>query len=105
MVRAFDAYELQPARLVGVSAGGAIAPPTLVIHGTADPMFPIEHGQALAEVIPNTHLVVASGAGHGLESMDTGMVLNAILKHTGDRSSRFRSDRPPHTEGGIDERT
>jgi pimeloyl-ACP methyl ester carboxylesterase len=26
-----------------------IAVPTLVIHGTADPMFPLEHGQALAE--------------------------------------------------------
>lgn len=27
--------------------------PTLVIHGTADPINPIEHGKKLAEVIPN----------------------------------------------------
>jgi pimeloyl-ACP methyl ester carboxylesterase len=27
----------------------SIAAPTLVIHGTADPMFPLAHGQALAE--------------------------------------------------------
>ena len=26
----------------------SIAVPTLVIHGTADPMFPLEHGEALA---------------------------------------------------------
>ena len=30
----------------------SITAPTLVIHGTADPMFPIEHGHALAEEIP-----------------------------------------------------
>ena len=29
-----------------------IAVPTLVIHGTADPMFPLEHGEALARDIP-----------------------------------------------------
>jgi pimeloyl-ACP methyl ester carboxylesterase len=60
----------------------SITVPTLVIHGTADPMFPIEHGQELAEVIPNAHLLPANGAGHGLESMDVGMVVNAILEHT-----------------------
>jgi len=60
----------------------AISAPTLVIHGTADPMFPLEHGQALAEVIPNAHLVAADGAGHGLESMDQHMVVKAILEHS-----------------------
>jgi pimeloyl-ACP methyl ester carboxylesterase len=68
----------------------SITAPTLVMHGTADPLFPIEHGQALAEVIPNAHLVPANGAGHGLESMDTAMVVTAILKHTSDRSSASR---------------
>src|SRR5439155_755446 len=29
----------------------SISAPTLVIHGTADPMFPLEHGKALAEAI------------------------------------------------------
>jgi pimeloyl-ACP methyl ester carboxylesterase len=60
----------------------SIDAPTLVIHGTADPMFPLEHGQALAEEIPNAHLVAANGAGHGLESMDQQTVVKAILEHT-----------------------
>ena len=30
----------------------SITVPTLVIHGTADPLFPLGHGQALAEEIP-----------------------------------------------------
>ena len=29
-----------------------ITAPTLVLHGTTDPMFPIEHGEALAAEIP-----------------------------------------------------
>jgi pimeloyl-ACP methyl ester carboxylesterase len=45
----------------------SIAVPTLVIHGTADPMFPLEHGRALAEEIPGARLLPLEGAGHGFE--------------------------------------
>jgi pimeloyl-ACP methyl ester carboxylesterase len=45
--------------------GVTISTPTLVIHGTADPTFPLEHGHALAEEIPNAHLVAANGSCHG----------------------------------------
>ena len=41
--------------------------PTLVIHGTADPMFPLEHGEALAEEIPGATLLPIQGAGHGVD--------------------------------------
>jgi pimeloyl-ACP methyl ester carboxylesterase len=61
----------------------SIVAPTLVIHGTADPLFPIEHGRALAEVVPKADLLPIEGAGHGLESMDTRIVAGAILEHTG----------------------
>ena len=30
----------------------SITAPTLVIHGSADPMFPVEHGEALAAESP-----------------------------------------------------
>ena len=48
----------------------SIAVPTLVIHGTADPMFPLEHGQALAEEIPGARLLTLDGAGHGVDRAD-----------------------------------
>ena len=48
----------------------SIAAPTLVIHGTADPMFPLEHGRALAEEIPGARLLTLEGAGHGVERAD-----------------------------------
>jgi pimeloyl-ACP methyl ester carboxylesterase len=56
--------------------------PTLVIHGTADPMFPIGHGEALAEEIPGAGLLRLEGAGHGLERTDWETSVRAILEHT-----------------------
>ena len=60
----------------------AIAAPTLVIHGTADPMFPLAHGEALAEEIPGATLLALEGAGHGLDRADWSTVARAILAHT-----------------------
>jgi pimeloyl-ACP methyl ester carboxylesterase len=60
----------------------AIAVPTLVIHGTADPMFPLEHGQALAEEIPRARLLTLGGAGHGVYQGDWNTIARAILDHT-----------------------
>jgi pimeloyl-ACP methyl ester carboxylesterase len=61
----------------------SIATPTLVIHGTADPLFPIEHGEALAEVIPRASLLRLQDAGHGVDPDDWRIVVGAILEHTG----------------------
>jgi pimeloyl-ACP methyl ester carboxylesterase len=60
----------------------AIAAPTMVIHGTADPMFPIEHGEALAEEIAGAKLLRLEGAGHGVERADWEIIAGAILDHT-----------------------
>jgi pimeloyl-ACP methyl ester carboxylesterase len=60
----------------------SIRVPTLVIHGTADPMFPIEHGQALAEEIPDARLLPLEGAGHGVDQADWEIIVRAILDHT-----------------------
>jgi pimeloyl-ACP methyl ester carboxylesterase len=60
----------------------AIDAPTLVIHGTADPMFPIEHGEALAEEIPGARLLPLEGAGHGAHRADWEMIVGATLEHT-----------------------
>ena len=60
----------------------SIAAPTLVIHGTADPMFPIEHGEALAREIPGARLLPLQGAGHGVDRTDWETIVSAILDHT-----------------------
>ena len=61
---------------------GEVAAPTLVVHGTADPLFPIEHGIALAGEIPGARLLRLEGAGHGLEAADHATVARAVLDHT-----------------------
>jgi pimeloyl-ACP methyl ester carboxylesterase len=60
----------------------SIAVPTLVIHGSADPMFPLDHGRGLAEEIPGARLLVLESAGHGVERADWQTVARAILEHT-----------------------
>ena len=60
----------------------SIAVPTLVIHGTADPMFPLAHGEALAEEIPGASLLTLEGAGHGVDRADWQPIARAILAHS-----------------------
>jgi pimeloyl-ACP methyl ester carboxylesterase len=60
----------------------SIGVPTLVIHGTADPMFPVEHGQALADEIPGAALLTLDGAGHGVDPAGWEPIARAILEHT-----------------------
>jgi len=64
----------------------SITVPTLVIHGTADPMFPLEHGEAVAEEIPDARLLTLEGAGHGVYRADWETIVRAIVEHT-DRAS------------------
>ena len=52
------------------------------MHGTADPMFPIGHGEALAEEIPGARLLRLEGAGHGVDRADWDRIIPAILAHT-----------------------
>ena len=60
-----------------------ITAPTLVLHGTEDPLFPSEHGEALAREIPGAHLISLEGAGHELPPRPLwNMVVAAILEHT-----------------------
>jgi pimeloyl-ACP methyl ester carboxylesterase len=60
----------------------SITAPTLVIHGTADPMFPLEHGEALAEEIPGARLLTLERAGHGVDRADWESIVSAIVNHT-----------------------
>ncbi len=59
-----------------------ITAPTLVIHGTADPMFPLEHAKALAHEIPDATLLPLEGMGHGVDRTDWEAIARAIVEHT-----------------------
>src|SRR5579859_7721872 len=60
-----------------------IAAPTLVIHGTADPMFPYGHAEALARGIPRAELLPLEGVGHQVPPRPWWpSVIAAMLRHT-----------------------
>lgn len=62
---------------------GEITVPTLVIHGTEDPLFPPGHAVALAREIPGSELLMLDGVGHQAPPRSTwDLVVSAILRHT-----------------------
>jgi pimeloyl-ACP methyl ester carboxylesterase len=56
--------------------------PLLVIHGTADPIFPVEHGAALAEAVAGARLVRIEGGGHELHPDDWQEIVAAVATHS-----------------------
>ena len=65
------------------AACAEIQAPTLVIHGTEDPILPYEHGVATAKAIPGAELLTIEGMGHDLPEPAAERILEAILGHTG----------------------
>jgi len=59
---------------------GELEVPTLVVHGTEDPLFPLGHGEALAREIPGAELLTLEGGGHELDRRDWDVVVPAILR-------------------------
>ena len=60
-----------------------LAVPTLVLHGTADPLFPIAHGEALAAEIPGATFLALDRMGHEIPPPRLWpVVVPAILHHT-----------------------
>lgn len=56
--------------------------PLLVIHGTSDPIFPVEHGAALADAVAGARLVRIEGGGHELHPQDWPIIVAALVAHT-----------------------
>jgi pimeloyl-ACP methyl ester carboxylesterase len=65
------------------AALGSVTVPTLVIHGTADPLVPAGHGQATADAIPGAQLLLVEGLGHDLPHTKGPwpQVIDAIAAH------------------------
>jgi pimeloyl-ACP methyl ester carboxylesterase len=55
--------------------------PTLVIHGTADPLVPVEGGRAIAAGVPGSKLVEIEGMGHAIPQAVWPRVIGAIAEH------------------------
>jgi pimeloyl-ACP methyl ester carboxylesterase len=58
-----------------------ITSPTLVIHGEADPLVPLEAGRDTAANIPGARLMTIPGMGHDLPLALVDTLANAIAEH------------------------
>jgi pimeloyl-ACP methyl ester carboxylesterase len=56
--------------------------PTLVVHGTEDPLFPHPHGEALAREIPGAELLTVDHMGHELPAYTWDQVVPAIVNRS-----------------------
>jgi len=57
---------------------GEIRVPTTVLHGTADPVFPVGNAEALAREIPGARFVPLPGGGHELPPTAWHVVVTAV---------------------------
>ena len=66
---------------------GDVTVPTLVLHGSADPLFPLPHGEALAAAIPGAAFHALDGVGHETPPPRTWDVAVPLLaRHTAGRA-------------------
>jgi pimeloyl-ACP methyl ester carboxylesterase len=56
--------------------------PTLVIHGDADPLVPVEQGRDTAQAVPGADLLIIEGMGHSLPPQAWPRIVDAIVTHT-----------------------
>lgn len=63
------------------SSLSSIKAPTLVIHGSGDPLIPVEAGKDTARVIPGANLLIIDGMGHDLPTGAWPEIVAAISRH------------------------
>ena len=65
-----------------VEALKKVTVPTLVIHGDADPLVPVEGGKDTAASVPGAELIIIEGMGHDLPREIWPQVIDAISANT-----------------------
>jgi pimeloyl-ACP methyl ester carboxylesterase len=55
--------------------------PTLVVHGTQDPMFPLSAGRRIASLIPGATWLPITGMGHDLPAQVWPTLVRAVARH------------------------
>lgn len=73
---------------------GTLRVPTLVIHGTEDPLLPCQHGIALSKEIPGATLLLLEGVGHEMPPAQVwDRVIPALVRQTSAQPAK--QSRPP----------
>ncbi|MEB3062572.1 alpha/beta fold hydrolase [[Mycobacterium] zoologicum] len=68
----------------------AISAPTVVLHGSADPMLRPAHGRAVADAVPGARFVLIEGMGHDLPAAVWQPVAGALTENFRRRFGRLQ---------------
>ena len=74
---------------------GSVTVPTLVIHGDADTLVPLDGGEATARAVPGAELLVIRDMGHEIPPAAQPEVLDAIV------ANARRAERATHRDKGA----
>ena len=55
--------------------------PTLIIHGTEDPLIPVDHGLAISKQIQNSEKLIINGMGHNFPSSVIPAIIENLVDH------------------------
>lgn len=66
----------------------SVKAPTLVIHGSRDPMFPLRAGKAIATLVPNATWLPIAGMGHDMPPTLWPTIVSAVARHAERADSR-----------------
>jgi pimeloyl-ACP methyl ester carboxylesterase len=88
-----------PARqIVAIQASGdrtralvGVRCPTVVVHGTDDPLIPVRAGRATARAIPGSELIEIEGMGHDLPPELWPRIVDAVARNAERQLSKERS--------------
>jgi pimeloyl-ACP methyl ester carboxylesterase len=77
-LRQFAAIAMAPDREAALRT---LCAPTLVLHGTLDPLISIDGGERLAELVPDAELLPVEGLAHDLPVQVWQQVISALTTH------------------------
>lgn len=66
----------------------SVKSPTLVIHGSRDPMFPLRAGKAIATLIPGATWLPIAGMGHDMPPQLWPTIVSSVARHAERADSR-----------------
>jgi len=58
-----------------------ISIPTLIIHGTEDPLIPVDHGLAISKEIKNSKELIIEGMGHNFPTSRIPAIIEKMVSH------------------------
>jgi pimeloyl-ACP methyl ester carboxylesterase len=75
----------------------SVQAPTLVLHGTVDPLIPPAGGRATARAVPGARLRMIEGMGHDLPDGAWSILIDEIAGHAAQRAATCAPDATPRS--------